>query len=463
MRRRHLLLTLPALLASACTTVAPSESTPAQTMPSDSPPRYIANVMAVQWVSPLSFQDYGADWNLLRHLGMATPNANDDGHPERWPLGTPVVPIATTYRSSKRYISIEQDIDTAITPFGRELIFSPSSFYSLGTRYHRFTFIDQQSFLATSPRLLGEPLNDQYWHRFRIGPTDTPANEALTAADMAREPVAIPVSIERLVNEVISSTTDGWDEYFNPEHLQPSTTIDFGGRAAGFYSLARAQQYIASHPQKPAWLIGQDMVDFPTSAQPTENCTVLILASPDLKHPVPRKPLARLYRPFRVKLESSNGRPPGVRARVDALREAMRQAMTDGEVDFADIGKVFHDAGLNSDQASRSIGALGQALTEMGLEGSEFAERTYNVDTWLRDAGSAAAGMNFAFAIAYSHWANKPALVVATREDDEVFAVLVRPPEGHQTPEPVTEWPRARSGGLAYWPWWGRLDRKKPR
>ena len=403
-----------------------------------------AYVMGVQWVSPLVRMDYPTHWNLLWRIGLSDLNANDD-----YKSDTPETvqrKIVSNNSSPPRWAYLQQYFSQVLRPYNTPMALDPDYYYTVNPRFAQPRWYDQQVMLGIPKGLLGEPLDQRYWNIYRVNGETAQVTQA-RAEEAAREPVAVANTYRRLVAHEVWRDADGWNEVLNPKHHVPTVTVDAGERSVGFFSLARALSFMHAQPQQTAWVMAMDAPDYPKDKQPSENAVLLILANPELRHPVPHEPLAAVYPVFKQAVSSRA-------QRVEAIKQAMSLAVASAGVNPAEIGRVFHDAGYSSDEAMRATASLAQAMSESMPE-LHAIDDAYNVDQYLKNAGAAAAAMNFAFATAYVHQSGKPALVVANRDPEAVYAVLFTPPPGHVVPAKRTAWGRARGMGHAYYPWWG--------
>lgn len=419
--------------------------------------RPLAYVSMVQWMSPLVSRSYSAEWNLLFHLDLVKRRVDDDYHD---PAGTFVRHILSGNRPAHT-LSLARELIYAAE--GRTLD-DPRWFYTVHPHGKQPRWFDQRVLAGVSSSLVGAELDSSFWSRFAFrafgGNLTYPTKpEEVAWVERIKEHTGNRLNTEwisRWIGEEIYRIGEGRVPAFNPKNDFPLVSTDAGGRAVAFISLAKALRFLEANPQKPVWIIAFDAPDLPERAdQPSENAVWFVLTHPDYNtHPYPRKPIAAIYAPQRVLLKDV---PHGNRAAVQ--RQAITAAAAAANVAPHALGKVFHDAGHGA-VAGPAAASVMQALTELGIE--RPLERTWNVDRYLKNAGAAAAGMNFAFATAWSHHRGEPVMVVATREADAAYAVTIAPPPGHVTPTPRAQWPRARSQRFAYFPWWGDLvDPKK--
>ena len=136
MIRLMLIPSLTAALAFAFCSSAKSAPSSAETSTSamSSAPKkpYVAQVVGVQWLNPLQRKDYPTEWQLLRIIGLAEPNKNDDmvkSEPELFLGIHPILAIASGNdgtRSFKGYFS--RYVNNLISPF-RDIYFSDSSYF----------------------------------------------------------------------------------------------------------------------------------------------------------------------------------------------------------------------------------------------------------------------------------------------------------------------------------------------
>lgn len=418
----------------------------------------LANIMQVQWISPMMWRSYSTQWNLLFHLEMAARNVDDDYND---PVGT--VPSKLMVAGGAPVDRLTTFPDALLLPAEMRTLDDREWFYTVRPEGTQPRWFDQRVLVAASSALLGDRLDDTFWKRFAPGAypigitSPDPGDLAWIAAQRAATGDRLNRDwISRWVAWEIYHTGSGRHPPFNPKNDWPSVTTDLGERAVVFTSLAKALRFLEANPQKPVWIMAFDAPEHPAKyKQPSENGLWLVLTHPDYTgHPYPRKPLATIHAPQRVSLADV---PSGHRAA--AHRKALADAAGAMGLTLPDIGMVFHDAG-RGEAMGRAIAPLMQAMTELGIE--SVPDRLWNVDKYLQNAGAAAAAMNIAFATTWSHYRGQPAMVVATREADAVYAVTIAPPAGHVPPALRSHWPRARALGFAYYPWWGeRIERAR--
>jgi hypothetical protein len=408
--------------------------------------------MMAQWMSPLHWRDYSTQWNLLFLQHLAQPNKND---PYNQPVGMPVREIIGL--GGERWEAMDQLLSDVIRPSEGMVLDDPRWFYTVTGRQPRW--FDQRIFLSAPLRLVGTPLSDWFWHHFvpdaypSRGSRLDPVQLEWAQRERSRGDRLTPDLMSRWLARKVWLIGEGRERAFNPHGHVPSVHTDAGERAVAFTSLARALAFLEANPQKPVWVMAFDAPDYPVRAKvPSENALWFVLTHPDYNtHPFPRKPLAVMYAPQKTDVVPQ-------KSRAEAFKTTIGDALDAAAVKPADIGRFFHDAGTNAPPGT-GIGAMAQALTELD-PGNEWFSRAYDVDRYLQNAGAAAAAMNFALATAFTHHTGKPALVVATRERDAAYAMVIAPPPEHVVPASRTEWPRARGEGSAYLPWWGALIRR---
>lgn len=418
-----------------------ANAAPAKPTPAFPPGKPLAYVMGVQWVGVLASKDYPTEWNLLWVQDRVRKNANDTYKNDK----PGEIYAGFGGEGQKRYFYLKNAVGDALNAYSSTLTSDPTAFYTVRYNSPQPRWYDQQVMFASSPRNLGETV------------TAKSLIEKLGDTKITQQ------SLAHLVEREVWIVANGNSELLNPQQQWPSATVDLGERPVGFISLARALRYLEANPQRPVWVMSWDAPDWPKDQQPSENAVLLILTHPDYRHPFPRKPLALLYAPQRVHLDQHT-------SRLAANKAAFAAAADAAGVALKDIGSFHHDSGpLGEDAASRAIGPMFQALTELGAfdtaTGADPLARTASVDKYLRNAGANATLMNLAFATALAQHEGRPAMVLGVRDDPTLaadtpqasYAVVLTPPPGHQTPEPRQEWPRARGLGQAYWPWWGPL------
>lgn len=426
-----------------------TEITDAKFATSDTSSRF-AYVMNVQWIGPLVSMDYSAEWNLLWRMGLSQLNPNDD-----FPDDTPAtVQRAIMVNDNPRYGILKYDylrtyVEQSLKSYRRPMAIDANYFYTIKPGWVQPRWVDQQIMFAMAKANLNESLDEAYWKTYIRGPKDTSFAQNWLKEQLEKKQGFNRHEAERYVSYLVSFNSSGLDPDINPQQAWPDVTVDAAGRATGMFSLSRAIHFTHKHPQQTAWVMSMDAPDFPKDEQASENCALLILASPELIHPFPRKPLATIYNPVEIAVEKP-------RVRFQDVKKAIQVAADAGKVKLEDVGMFFHDATMGSEASSDAIRSMGQALTEL-IPGFDFMKETYSVDKYLKNADAASAAMNMAFATAYVHHTGKPAIILANRETDKVYATLVTPPPGHIVPPKKIKWPRAGLGGQAYSPWWGDL------
>lgn len=466
-------LALVAIVASGCATLPSSDTsyaarswprqTPVNTMTDTPAPRLaspfasgkpLAYVMMVQWISPLVSRDYSAHWNLLFTQGLAERNKDDDYHD---PAGTLIRYLGG--KGSDTPLGSMFLFEQLLLPARGELVDDQRWFYTVMPDRKQPRWYTQHVTFAAPQRLIGTPLDPQFWEElipdaFPNNPKDVDPRFR-TWFEQAQAKSGNKLTSELLglwITEEIYGAGEGHNKKFNPTNARPTINVDTGDRAVAFYSLARALRYLEANPQQPVWLMTFDAPDIPGKwKQASENALWMVLVHPSYNtHPFPRKPLASIYAPQRVSLAEVKNE------RFAAHRDAIGRALAAANTNAADAGRFFHDAGYEGAVFREAIGPMLHGLGEL-QPGDGVAQRLYDVDRYLKNAGAAAAAMNFAFATAFVNETGTPALVVATREKDAVYAVAFGPPPEHVPPGPRASWRRARSERFAYFPWWGPL------
>lgn len=391
---------------------------------------FAAQVVGLQWLNPLAWKDYPTEWNALRTLGLAQPNADDDvvpKNPEKWSTIRPVAGIAFNLNGKQSFDGY----------FERYIV---KIFSKLRERY----FMSKDYFYSVAEGR--KPRREVAGIRVEMAlPSGLDAQESTT---YAKQEIISAFAIGRLdangrLKTNLSTSTE-----------PPDLHLTQGGPAASFASLEAALDFLEAHPDKTVWVLAFDAPSFPLDEQMNETGALLILAHPDYQ--TGREPLAWLHRASRSAVGQGGAKP--------AWKAALGEAARRGQIAPAAIGYLIHDAGQGDAAASQRVGDLAGGVRET-LPDFDILAQGFNTPARLGELGTGTVLTNLVLGIAYAHHKNVPVIVAGTREtvagevnaeERAVTAVLIRPP-AHPTPfDPNKKWFRARGEGNAYLPWWSR-------
>lgn len=435
------LITLPAVIAGVVFLLTTSKDVhSSQVRASTSNPiptqenRYTAQVVGVQWLNPLQRKDYPTEWHLLRLMGLAQPNKNDDMVKSEPKLFTNIQPILAISGGNfgkkpfKRYFW--GYVEELISPL-RDIYFSDSKYF-----YNAHSVEDK----STRRELAG----------IRVEYT-IPAEKL------------VPDEATAIIHEAIVGSFDIGNPNF-PESWTHATPPDIhvtvGGANSGFTSLARGLSYLQANPSKTVWVMNWDAPSYPPKDnQINENIVLLVLAGPDYK--TERAPLAWLAHPATTdvkEFETDANKPP---RSTQAWKATLAKATLNAGKQPTDIGYIIHDANTSQSDSSDRLANLAHMVTEEIPE-LDFMKQTFNTPAVLGEMGAGTALTNVALAIAYANHLGKNVLVAGTSDQSQLTATVVIPPAVVRPINPDEPWFRARSGNYTYLAWWGlRHDAKK--
>lgn len=391
---------------------------------------FAAQVVGLQWLDPLQRRDYPTEWQLLWTLGVAKWNKDDDVVPKNPAKYTKVQPVGAFGDGST-----DTPVDAVFRLHTRKI----------GLTLRERHFMNAKYFYTVQPK---DPKDWRELAGIRIHLVIPSRIAAREAQDFVRDTYHRQFSIGKIADNLSTSTTP-------PDvHLTP------GGPAAGFTSLSDALDYLEAHPDKTVWVMSFDAPSYPAKAnQMNESSVLLILAHPSYQ--TEREPLAWLHRVSTRHARDFQARAGQSSRIVQAWGDALTDVASRGGLAPLQTGFVIHDAGVGSQEGSRRIATLGQALTETMPE-FDFPKQTFDTPALLGDLGASTALTNIALGIAYAHHRNTPVIVAGTTDPESATAVLVLPPANPKPFNPDKNWFRARGEGNAYLPWWGRrLDEKR--
>jgi hypothetical protein len=412
---------------SSAKSAASSVEAPTSAMSNSQQKPYIAQVVGVQWLNPLQRKDYPTEWQLLRIIGLAEPNKNDDmvkSEPELFLGIHPILAIASGNdgtRSFKGYFS--RYVNNLISPF-RDIYFSDSSYF-----YNAHSLKDK----STRRELAG----------IRV-------EHALPEGKL------VPDEATAIIQESIVGSFDIGNPHFPKSWTRPTPPdihLTMGGANAGFTSLARGLSYLEANPSQTVWVMNWDAPSYPPKDnQINENMVLLVLAGPDYK--TERAPLAWLSHPAVTNVEDFKSDPDQPPRTVQAWKAVFGKAIRNAGKQTADIGFVIHDANKSHLNSSNRLAYLARTVTEQ-MPALDFMVDTFNTPSVLGNMGAGTALTNVALAIAYANHVGKSVLVAGTTEESQLTATVVAPPAVVRPINPDKPWFRARSGSHTYLAWWG--------
>ncbi|KFG94149.1 virulence factor [Burkholderia paludis] len=385
-----------------------------------------AQVVGLAWLNPLQRRDYPTEWQLLWTLGLVKPNEQDDmvkAEPQKFTTLQPIVGIADGNNGRETFSGFyEKYVDQLLALFGEIYVMSPVYFYTVHSK------------------------NPKEWREL-----------AGTHIEFAiPEKRLDPEETRKYLDKEFVSTFEIGNKYFPDlwsKDTPPDIHITAGGANAGFTSLNRALDFLQAHPDQSVWVMNWDAPSFPPKdGQMNENMVLLVLTGPDFK--TDREPLAWLGRAA-VGNVNDFEKKAGTTRGVEAWKSTIDQAAQNAGVTTTDLHYVIHDAGKGSDAASARLSALSQTLTEV-LPEYDYQKQTFNTSALLGEMGAGTALTDVALAIGRANHLGGNTLVAGTTDADHPTAVVVAPPTKLNSVDPKAPWFRARGGGSAFLPWWGK-------
>jgi len=388
---------------------------------------YIAQVVGVQWLNPLQRKDYPTEWQLLRIIGLAEPNKNDDmvkSNPDLFQGIKPILAIASGSQGSETFEGyFWKYIDELVLPL-RDVYFSDSNYF-----YNAHS------------------LKDKSTHRELAG---IRVEHALPAGKLD------PNNASAIIQKVIVKSFDIGNPHFPNSWTRPTPPdihLTMGGANAGFTSLARGLSYLEANPSQTVWVMNWDAPSYPPQDnQINENMVLLVLAGPDYK--TERAPLAWLSHPATSSIEDFKSESNQPSRTVQAWKAVFGKAIQNAGKQTADIGFVIHDANKAHLNSSDRLAHLARTVTEE-MPALDFMVDTFNTPSVLGNMGAGTALTNVALAIAYANHVGKSVLVAGTTDESQLTATVVAPPAVVRPIDPDKTWFRARSGSHTYLAWWG--------
>jgi hypothetical protein len=414
------------LSTSTAATVPSTETTRSSSNHTQEKP-YIAQVVGVQWLNPLQRKDYPTEWQLLRIIGLAEPNKDDDmvkAEPELFKGIHPILAIASGNNGSETFEGyFWKYVDELVIPF-RDIYFSDSKYF-----YNAHALKDK----STRRELAGIRVE----HAIPAGRLD-----AIKATDIIQKTIIKSFDIGN------PNFPRSWTH-----PTPPDVHVTMGGANAGFTSLGKGLSYLEKNPSKTVWIINWDAPSYPSREnQINENIVLLVLAGPDYK--TERAPLAWLSHPATSSVEDFKSESNQPSRTVQAWKAAFSKAIRNAGKQTTDIGFVIHDADKSHLNSSDRLAHLARTVTEEMPE-LDFMVDTFNTPSVLGDMGAGTALTNVALAIAYANHVGKSVLVAGTTDTSQVTATVVAPPAVVRPINPNESWFRARSGSHTYLAWWG--------
>ncbi|MDN7587255.1 virulence factor [Burkholderia seminalis] len=393
---------------------------------------FVAQVVGLGWMNPLQRRDYPTEWQILWTLGLVKPNVNDDmvrTNPKKYSTLQAISIVADGNRGSESFSGFyEKYVDKLLLLFRVPYFTNEDYFYTVSAdekgKWRELAGV-RVELAIPSGRI--EPASAASYLRNRI------------------------VNIFEIGNP---SAKNLWSR-----DTPPDVHVTTGHGNAGFASLDAALDYLATHPDKSAWVMNWDAPSFPPNdEQINENMVVLFLAGPDLK--TEREPLAWIGKAARSNVKDFEAKQGASRA-VQAWKSTIDTAANNAGVPVSSLNYVVHDAGKGSDAASTRIASLSQTLTEV-LPEYDFRTQTFNTSALLGDMGAGAALTDVALAIGRANHLGGNVLVAGTTDTEHPTAMVVIAPSKLTPIDASKNWFRARGGNNAYLPWWGRRHDASP-
>ncbi|MGZ2745477.1 virulence factor [Burkholderia stagnalis] len=410
---------------------AGGNTTPAQPVPGTSSKPFVAQVVGLEWLNPLQRRDYPTEWQLLRTLGLAKPNKNDDmvrTDPKSFTKIQSVAGVAYGNRGEESFDGFyEKYVDKLIGLFRNRYATNPRYFYTVS------------------------PGDRSAWREL-AGIHVELSIPARLDSDKARAYLRQSIVSEFGIGN--KNFPDVWSR-----DTPPDVSVTKGAANAGFVSLDKALDYLESNSDKSVWVMNWDAPNFPPNdGQINENMVLLFLAGPNFN--TGREPLAWIGRSATSDTREFEPKAGTTRA-VQAWKAAIEKASHNANIAASDIQYVVHDAGKGSDAASARLAALSQTLTEV-LPEYDSGKQTFNTAALLGDMGTGSALTDVALAIGRVNHFGGNALIVGTTDAHHPVAVVVTPPTKLTPIDPDKDWFRARGENNAYLPWWGRRHDARP-
>ncbi|GGY50528.1 hypothetical protein GCM10007387_36060 [Pseudoduganella albidiflava] len=388
--------------------------------------QFKAQVVGVQWLSPLQRRDYSTEWQLLWTLGLARPNVNDDqvrGNPKKYTTLQVIGSIAFGDDGKETFSAYHAGyIDELIVPF-HDIYFSSSRYF-----YNAHSLKDRTTWRELAGIHIEYALPAQ-----NLDPVE--------AANYTRDRIISTFSIGN------KNFPTAWSRATPPE-----VRVTTGGANAGFTSLSAALDYLKAHPDKTVWAMNWDAPSRPKDEQLNENMVLLVLAGPTFK--TDRDPLAWIAYPASHHTEGLE-RKPGPPAQVGHVWQAtIAKAIDNASKRAADIGYVIHDANYLTAGSPERIVNLANAVSHE-VAGFDFVGKSFNTPALLGEMGAGTALTNVALGIAYANHIGANVLVAGTSDPARPTAVVVIPPAKARPIDHDKPWFRARSENTAHLMWWG--------
>ncbi|MEX3954921.1 virulence factor [Trinickia sp. EG282A] len=394
--------------------------------PVESPKRFVAQVVGLEWLNPLQRRDYPTEWQTLWTLGLVKPNKNDDmvrTDPASFTTLQPIAGIASGNDGEETFKGFyHKYIDRLLGLFDERYVMNGKYFYTV------------------------KPDDRRKWREL------AGIHVELAIPSDRLDPAEAQMYLTRRIMRYFEIGNKSFPDLWSKD-APPDVHITQGGPNSGFTSLNAALDHLQVHPQESVWVMNWDAPSFPPKdSQLNENIVLLILAGSEMK--TERAPLAWIGKAATGNVKDYE-KTAGTTRAIQAWKAAIAAAANNANVSVSDIDYVVHDAGKGSDEASQRIGTLGRTLTET-LPEFEFQKQTFNTAALLGYMGAGTALTNVVLAIGRANHLGGNVLVAGTTNLDEPVAVVIKPPEKLNPIDPDADWFRARGESDAYLPWWGR-------
>jgi|SRR5450830_456973 len=418
------IVTFALLTACAQPPTAAVTATPV-VAPAAPPPKFMAQVVGVQWLNPLQRRDYPTEWQLLWTMGLVKPNKDDDmvkAKPQKYSTLQMVASIAAGNDGDETFKGYHHKYIYEIVNQFHDIYFSSSNYF-----YNAHSLKDKSTWREMAGIHVEYALPEG-----KLDPVEAASYTLETISDcFAIGNIHFPRAWSR--------------------STPPDVRVTMGGPNAGFTSLSAAMAYLQAHPGETVWAMNWDAPSRPKDDQLNENMVLLVLAGPNYK--TEREALAWIGLP--ATSATADFTPQAqMSAQAQAWQAAVTAAAVNAHKSISDIGFAIHDANNTLADSSDRMRYLAHVLT-LNVPAFDYVKQTFNTPALLGEMGAGTALTNVALGIAYANHFGKNVLVAGTSDAAHPTAVMVTPPATWRPIEADKPWFRARSGNNAYLMWWG--------